>query len=209
MEIGVRFLRYSLLHPPQVIGNGRAEFVVVQDELRGRELQLPVDQVVLATAMMPGADNQTLSHLLKVPIGESGFFLEAHVKLRPVEFATDGVFVCGSARWPVDVSESISQAYAASSKAIIPMRAGSVVAESITAFSDPMLCTGCGTCVACCPYGAITLQPYEAGSHVSLVNTIQCKGCGCCVSACPNGAMQQRGFTDQQVLQMIEVCTSG
>ncbi|HEY43141.1 MAG TPA: CoB--CoM heterodisulfide reductase iron-sulfur subunit A family protein, partial [Anaerolineae bacterium] len=145
MEAGVRFLRYELQHPPQVVGDGRAEVVVVRDALRGKELHLPVDLIVLTTPLTPGPDNEVISRLLKVPLGESGFFLEAHVKLRPVEFATDGVYVCGTARWPADIPESISQAYAASSKAVIPMRAGVVTAEAISAFSDPALCTGCGT----------------------------------------------------------------
>ena len=209
MEAGVRFLRYELEHPPQVVGSRRAKEVVVWDALRGRELRLSVDLVVLTTPLTAGPDTQSISRLLKVPLGESGFFLEAHVKLRPVEFATDGVYVCGTARWPADVAESISQAYAASSKAAIPMRAGVVTAEAITAFSDPDLCTGCGACVVCCPYSAVTRQQNEAGKYVSWVNTVQCKGCGSCVSACPNGAMQQRGYTDQQVLRMIEVCASG
>ena len=206
MEAGVRFLRYEPEHPPQVIGDGRAEEVVVWDALRGRELRLPVDLVVLTTPLIAGPDNETISRLLKVPLEESGFFLEAHVKLRPVEFATDGVYVCGTARWPADVSESISQAYAASSKAAIPMRAGVVTAEAITAFSDPARCMGCGTCVVTCPYNAIELQIQKDGRQVAWVNVVQCKGCGGCVAACPNGAMQQRGFTDQQVLRMIEVC---
>jgi heterodisulfide reductase subunit A len=209
MKAGIRFLRYELEHPPEVIGDGLAEKVVIRDALRGRELSLPVDLVVLTTPLVPGSDNQFLSHLLKVPLDESGFFLEAHVKLQPVEFATDGIYICGTARWPADIPESISQAYAASSKAVIPMRAGAVTAEAITAFSDWALCTGCGTCVACCPYGAITLQQTETGRQVSWVNTVQCKGCGSCVVACPNGAMQQRGYTDAQVLQMIEVCAGG
>lgn len=204
MEAGVRFLRYELQNLPQVVGDDRAEAVVVRDPLRGRELRLPADLVVLTTPLIPGPDNEAISRLLKVPLGESGFFLEAHVKLRPVEFATDGVYVCGAARWPADVPESISQAYAASSKAVIPMRAGAVTAEAITAFSDPALCTGCGTCIACCPYGAITRRQGKDGRQVSWVNTVQCKGCGCCVAACPNGAMQQRGYTDRQILRMIE-----
>ena len=209
MEAGVRFLRYELQHPPQVIGDGRAEAVVVRDALRGRELRLPVDLLVLTTPLTPGPDSEAISRLLKVPLGESGFFLEAHVKLRPVEFATDGVYVCGTARWPADVSESISQAYAASSKAAIPMRAGVVTAEAITAFSDPALCTGCGICVATCPFSAIELQAQGDGRQVAWVNVVQCKGCGGCVAACPSGAVQQRGFTDRQVLSMIEVCASG
>jgi heterodisulfide reductase subunit A len=209
MEAGVRFLRYDIQHPPQVIGDGRAEAVVFRDALRGRELRLPVDLVVLTTPLIPKPDNETISHLLKVPLGESGFFLEAHIKLRPVEFATDGIFVCGTARWPADISESISQAYAASSKASIPMRTGRVSAEAITAFCDLSRCMGCGTCVVTCPFSAIELEALEDGRKVASVNLVQCKGCGSCVAACPNGAMQQRGFTDQQVLRMLEVCVSG
>jgi heterodisulfide reductase subunit A len=210
MKAGVRFLRYELEHPPQVVGDGRAEMVVVWDALRGRELHLPAGLVVLTTPLIAGPDNRTLSRLLKVPLGESGFFLEAHVKLRPVEFATDGVYVCGTARWPADVSESVAQAYAACSKAAIPMRAGVVTAEAITAFSDPTRCTGCGTCVVTCPYSAIELSSAIPNSQsprpkTAWVNVVQCKGCGSCVAACPNGAMQQRGFTDQQVLRMISV----
>jgi heterodisulfide reductase subunit A len=216
MGVGVRFLRYELQHLPQVVGHARAEAVVVRDALRGREMRLPADLVVLSTPLTPSLDNEALSRLLKVPLGESGFFLEAHVKLRPVEFATDGVYVCGTARWSADVSESISQAYAASSKAAIPMRAGVVTAEEITAFSDPARCMGCGTCVGTCPYGAIELRMANADrggrsgrrKQAAWVNVVQCKGCGSCVAACPNGAMQQRGFTDQQVLCMISVVSS-
>ena len=213
-KAGVRFLRYELEHPPQVVGDGStglAKTVVVWDALRGRELRLPADLVALSTPLVPGADNEAISRLLKVPLGESGFFLEAHVKLQPVEFATDGIYVCATARWPADVSESITQAYAASSKASIPMRAGVVTAEAITAFSDPSRCTGCGACVITCPYNAIEMQisNLESIPNTSWVNVVQCKGCGSCVAACPNGAMQQRGLTDQQVLRMIEVCASG
>jgi heterodisulfide reductase subunit A len=209
MEAGVRFIRYDLQHPPRVVGDGRAEAVIVQDVLRNRKLHLPVDLVVLSTPLIPRPGNKSISHLLKVPMEESGFFLEAHAKLRPIEFATDGIYVCGAARWPADISESISQAYAASSKASIPMRTGRVTAEAITAYCDLARCMGCGTCVATCPFNAIELQQLEDGRKVANVNLVQCKGCGSCVAACPNGAMQQRGFTDQQVLRMLEVCVSG
>ena len=200
MAAGVRFLRYDLAHPPHVMGNGRAEFVVVRDALRGQDVTLPADLVVLSTPLVAGEENLATSRLLKAPLGESGFFLEAHVKLRPVEFATDGIFLCGTARWPADVSETVTQAAAAAVKAAIPMRAGAVTAEAIGAFSDPERCTACGTCVGTCPYGAIEMR------DTSFVNVTSCKGCGCCVAACPNGAMQQRGYTDEQVLRMLEVC---
>jgi len=206
MESGVCFLRYDWERPPQVVGNGCAEEVIVWDALRGQELRLPVDLVVLTTPLIPSADNETISRLLKVPLGESGFFLEAHIKLRPIEFATDGVYVCGAARWPADVSESVAQAYAAAAKAAIPMRAGTVTVEAITAFSDAARCMGCSTCIVTCPYNAIELRTQEHNRPQAWVNAVQCKGCGSCVAACPNGAMQQRGFTDQQVLGMIQVC---
>jgi heterodisulfide reductase subunit A len=145
--------------------------------------------------------------MLKVPRGSEGFFLEAHLKLRPIEFATDGVYLCGSARYPSNITESVSQAYAASAKAATPMRQGFVQVEAITAFSDERLCTGCGTCVLVCPFSAIELRAGEDGPK-SWVNATQCKGCGSCVAACPNGAMQQRGFTDRQVLSMVEALVS-
>ena len=203
---GVRFLRYDLEHPPDVVGDDRAQCVVAWDALRGRELQLPVDLVVLTTPLIPNEDCETISRMLKVPRGESGFFLEAHVKLRPVEFVNAGIFVCGTARWPADVSESISQAYAASSKASIPMRTGTVTAEAVTAFVESAICTGCGTCITTCPFNAIEMKTHLNGRLVANVNMVQCKGCGCCVAACPSKAMQQRGFTDRQVLRMIEAC---
>ena len=169
-------------------------------------MHLSTDLLVLTTPLIPSSDNETISQLLKVPLGESGFFLEAHVKLQPVEFATDGIYVCGTARWPADVSESISQALAASSKAAIPMRTGAVVTEAITAFSDPLLCTGCGTCIITCPYNAIILDSNGNERLMAKVNVVQCKGCGSCVAACPSKAMQQRGYSDGQVLSMVEAC---
>lgn len=200
MAAGVRFLRYDPAHPPQVLGNGRVEFVTVRDPLRGQTVTLPADLVVLSTPLVPDPDNVLTSRLLKTPLDESGFFLEAHVKLRPVEFATDGVLLCGTARWPADVAETVAQAGAAAAKAAIPMRAGAVTAEAIGAWSDPARCTACGTCIRTCPYGAVEMH------ETAIVNVVSCKGCGCCVAACPNGAMQQRGFTDKQVLRMLEVC---
>jgi heterodisulfide reductase subunit A len=198
MQAGVRFLRYGLEHPPRIEGNGHAETVVVRETLRGREVRLPVDLVLLTTPLVPAADNERISRQLKAPLGEEGFFLEAHVKLRPVEFA-----------WPADVSETIAQACAAAAKAAIPLRAGKVAAEAITAYSDPGICIGCGTCIQTCPYGAIEQIETEEGRRVAHVTVVQCKGCGCCAAACPNGAMQQRGYTDEQVLRMLEVCGSG
>jgi heterodisulfide reductase subunit A len=206
-EAGVRFIRYTLSKPPQVIGREKVESVNVYDELMDMELELPCDLLVLATPLISNDDNEELSKMLKVPIGDGGFFLEAHVKLRPVEFAMDGIYVGGSCRWPADIRESIAQGYAAASEAAIPLRQGLVKVEAITAVVDPKICKGCGTCVFVCPFDAIELKESEIrgleGNIVSVVNAALCKGCGLCAAACPNGAIQQRGFTDTQLLSMV------
>jgi len=206
-EAGVRFIRYTLSNPPQVVGAKRVEAVKVYDELMDMELELPCDLLVLATPLIPNADNEGLSKILKVPIGDGGFFLEAHVKLRPVEFAMDGIYVAGSCRWPADIKESIAQGYAAASEAAIPLRQGAVRVEAITAMVDPRICKGCGTCVLVCPFDAIELKESKIkgleGKIVSEVNAALCKGCGLCAAACPNRAIQQRGFTDAQLLSMV------
>jgi heterodisulfide reductase subunit A len=141
--------------------------------------------------------------MLKVPLSEQGFFLEAHLKLQPVEFATDGIYICGSARWPTDIADGISQAYAAASKAAIPMRKGYAMVEPITSFVNDNICAGCGNCVLVCPFNAIEIQTVN-GKKVARVTAINCKGCGSCAVACPSGAMQQKGFTDQQLIGMLD-----
>jgi heterodisulfide reductase subunit A len=202
MELGVRFIRYDIENPPQIVGDERAEAVEVYHQLMGKQVVLPADLVVLTTPLVPGEDNEELSKMLKVPLGSEGFFLEAHLKLRPIEFATDGVYVCGSARYPSNIPESVSQAYATAAKAAIPIRNGFVRAEAITAFCNERTCTACGNCVEVCPFGAIEIQEGRFGktAHVSVA---QCKGCGCCVAACPSGAMQQKGFDDRQLFSMV------
>lgn len=202
-ELGVRFLRYSQDRPPQVVGNGKASIVRVYDELLGEEVELLSDMVVLATPLVHNQGNENISRMLKVPLSEDKFFLEAHVKLRPVEFSTEGIFVCGSARWPADIADCISQAYAASAKAAILMRRGFARVEPITAFVDEAICAGCGSCALVCPFSAIEVQPRD-GKRVINITAVKCKGCGCCAAVCQSGAMQQRGFTDQQLVGMID-----
>jgi heterodisulfide reductase subunit A len=206
-EAGVRFIRYTLDNPPRVVGRKSVKAVKVYDELMDMEMELPCDLLVLATPLIPNNDNEELSKMLKVPIGDGGFFLEAHVKLRPVEFAMDGIYVAGTCRWPADIRESIAQGYAAASEAAIPLRRGLVKVEAITATVDPKICKGCGTCVLVCPFDAIELKESQMkgleGKIVSEVNAALCKGCGLCAAACPNRAIQQRGFTDIQLLSMV------
>jgi heterodisulfide reductase subunit A len=207
MELGVRFIRYSLEKPPQVIGKGKVEKIKVYHELRRGEIELPCDMLVLTTPLIPAEDNQNISKMLKVSLDEFGFLLEAHLKLRPVEFAMDGIYICGSARWPTDVPEGISQAYAAASKAAGPLRRGYVKPEAINALVNEDECSGCGICELLCPFQAIELQP-RGDKRVSHVNEAICKGCGTCSAACPSGAISMHHFTDEQILAQVEALFS-
>ncbi len=202
-ERGVRFVRYSLANPAKVTKKDGSLLVNIYDETLAERIDIEADAVVLATPMVSREDSGELSKLLKVPRDKYGFFLEAHVKLRPVEFATDGVFICGSARWPSSVKEVMCQALAAAAKAAIPIKRGKVVIEAITAWSDPDRCAACGNCVTACPYEAVEVVDVD-GRRTAKVNEAQCKGCGTCVAACPNDAMQQRGFTTRQLGAMID-----
>jgi heterodisulfide reductase subunit A len=204
LEKNVRFIQYDPADPPRVEGNGRLEAVTVRDMLTGREIELPADRLVLTTPLVARPENQKLAQMLKVPTGQDGFFLEAHLKLRPVEFSTDGIYVCGSARYPCDIRESTGQALAAAAKAAIPLVQGKVRAEAITAFAEELHCTGCGACETVCPFSAIEMKTARDGRTVASVIEAMCKGCGCCAAACPSGAMQQKGFSDRQLFSMIE-----
>ena len=203
MESGVRFVRYSLERPPEVIGNGAVESVRVYHQLMGKQVELPSDMVVLTTPLVPRDENGETSRMLKVPLSSEGFFLEAHLKLQPVEFATDGIYLCGSARWPVEVSEAVFQAYAASGKAAVPLRRGYVRPEAITSSVDEDACAGCGICVAMCPYGAMEMNT-ENGGRIAHAITALCKGCGTCGAACPSGAIAMSHFKDEQIMAQIE-----
>jgi heterodisulfide reductase subunit A len=204
MEKGVRFIRYSLENPPEVIGDGRAEKVRVYHQLMKREIDLPADTVVLTTPLIPHSDNEEISRMLKVPLSEQGFFLEAHLKLQPVEFATDGIYICGSARWPTDVVEGMAQAYAAASKAAIPMRQGYIRPEAITSSVNEDLCSGCGICASLCPYNAIEMVSRQ-GRRVAHSITALCKGCGTCGAACPAGAISMNHFRNVEIMAQLEV----
>jgi heterodisulfide reductase subunit A len=207
MELGVRFIRYSLERPPEVIGDKKVEKIKMYHELWRKEIELPCDMLVLTTPLIPAEDNQNISKMLKVSLDEFGFFLEAHLKLRPVEFAMDGIYICGSARWPTDVTEGVSQAYAAASKAAGPLRMGYVKAEAINAFVNEDECSGCGVCEVLCPFQAIELQPRDE-KRVSHINEAVCKGCGTCGAACPSGAIAMHHFTDEQILAQVEALFS-
>ncbi len=142
--------------------------------------------------------------MLKVPLNSEGFFLEAHVKLRPVDFATDGVFVCGLAHYPKDVSESVAQARAAAGRAMTILSKDTIEAEGRVSQVRLDRCVGCGACVAVCPFVAIEIDEEK---RVAVVNEALCKGCGACTATCRSGAIDLRGFRDEQLAAAIEAAT--
>ncbi len=141
--------------------------------------------------------------MLRVPLGSDQFMFEAHVKLRPVDFATDGLYLCGTCHGPADITESISQANAAASHAVNPMVQKVVQTEAITAYVNEEACVGCGFCVWACPFAAPAMVTREDGKMVSRINEALCKGCGTCAAGCPSYAITTRHFKNDQALSMI------
>lgn len=198
-EAGIQFIRYSLQRPPEV----SEERVVVYDELLGAKLGIPYDLMVLSTPMVAQDGAHELAQLLKVPVDEHGFFMEAHVKLRPLDFATDGIYVAGAARWPAHLEETITQAYGAAARAATILSKDRVKSSGVVARVNEYLCRGCARCVEVCEFGAPSLVEVSPGIEVARVNAVMCKGCGACASVCPTGAMTAMHFTDQQVTAMV------
>ncbi len=171
----------------------------VADPIKGEELVIDSDILALSVGSIPVPENRELAQFYKVPLNEDGFFLEAHVKLRPVDFATDGVFLAGLAHSPKFIEESIAQAKAAASRATTVLVKDKVMAEGIVSSVNEDFCGGCGICQVLCPYTAIEV---DKEAKVAKVNEALCKGCGTCAAACPSGAAQQKGFTRNQILSM-------
>jgi heterodisulfide reductase subunit A len=193
----IQFINYVPERPPMVISEPSGKLIVrVYDSLLDSEVDIDSDLVVLSTPLVQHEDIKQLSQTLKVPLGPDGFFFEAHVKLRPIDFATDGIYVCGTAHSPKDTAESVSQAFGVASRAAIPMAMKRLRTEAITAIVDEKLCSGCGTCVKICPYGAMVKD--EKG--VAKVTEVVCKGCGTCGASCPEKAITMRHFTDDEVI---------
>ncbi|SFM44081.1 FAD-dependent oxidoreductase [Thermodesulforhabdus norvegica] len=198
-EAGVIFVRFDLDNKPVVmLDNGRIIVEVVDHVLR-KPIRLEADLVALAAAIVPG-DYNKIAQYFKVPLNEDGFFVEAHAKLRPVDFATDGVFVCGLAHYPKSIDESIAQAKAAAARAVTVLAKGTLRFPGTVARTDQMLCSSCGTCVSICPYSA----PRFNDKGKAEINPALCKGCGLCVASCRSGAIHLMGFDDAHIFSMIE-----
>jgi heterodisulfide reductase subunit A len=212
---GVVFIRYNLQNKPEatfVKGEHEDRLMIsARDPFLDARLSIETDLLVLSVATVPPETNKELGQLFKVPLSKEGFFLEAHVKLRPVDFATEGVFLCGMAHYPKHIEETIAQANAAGSRAGILLARGKVEAEANISVIDEIRCKGCGLCVEVCPYKAISLEDrnvrlesLEFNARKATINPASCKGCGSCAATCPVGAISPLHFTTQQIEAMID-----
>ncbi len=198
---GIKFIRYQPDNRPQIMKKGRGIAVKVYDHLVGEELEIQSSYVVLSTGIAPG-DNEELAQVLKAPLTKDGFFLEAHAKLRPVEVAVDGVYLCGLAHGPKGLEDAMAQARAAAAKAAIPLAKGKVAVAPIVSRVDQKKCIGCGICASLCPFSAIELVKVDKKRKAQTI-TASCKGCGICASHCPTVAISMGGFTDEAIFAQI------
>ena len=190
--------------PSEIYQRSGKLIVKAEDELLGESYEEEADLVVLATGLTQRKDSDRLRSLLKLSQGPDRFYMEAHPKLRPLDTATDGIFLAGTCQGPKDISDTLAQAHGAASRATTPLFAGRVRIEPITAFVDQLMCAGCGLCEQICEYRALKIDPYR---KVMTVNEALCKGCGACNATCPSGAVTLRHFkTDQIIAQIREVC---
>jgi heterodisulfide reductase subunit A len=201
-EAGVLYRRGN---PSEIVRRGERVVVRAEDTLLGEPVEVEADLVVLAVGMVPRADTEAIAGLLKLARSGDGFFMEAHPKLRPVETAIAGVFLAGACQGPKDMTETIAQARAAASAAMIPLMRGQVPVEAATSFVDEELCAGCGQCAQVCAYSALELHPVRG---VMTSNPVLCQGCGACATACPSGAINVHHFTFEQVMAQIDVIAS-
>jgi len=202
---GVNFLRFEKDQKPVVKVDDGVVTLTVHDMLLDEDLEFKPDLVVLTTPTEGQAGD--VAQMLKVPIMKVGnFFLEAHAKIKPLDFATDGIYVCGSAHFPKSVADAITQAVGAASRAAVPLFQKTVKGEAIVSDVDQEKCIGCGICESVCPYGAMVIEDGKSQSNKAL-----CKGCGTCASACPNFAITMPNFTDDQLIEQIKaaICKPG
>jgi heterodisulfide reductase subunit A2 len=197
-EKGILFVRYEAEQPPQVDLNGRLQ-VQVREPSLGRDIQFDAELLVLAAPMTPRADRSELSELLRVPLNADGFFLEAHMKLRPVDFASEGLFLCGTAHAPKFVTEAISQANAVAGRAASILARKQMTVSGQIAWVDPDKCISCMTCVHVCPYMAPLVNEFNKAE----VQRSVCMGCGSCTAECPAKAISLRHYLDAQVLAAV------
>ncbi|MCK4467623.1 MAG: CoB--CoM heterodisulfide reductase iron-sulfur subunit A family protein, partial [Desulfobacterales bacterium] len=200
-EKGVTFIRFEKDYPPEVTEKDGSINVDIFDRILGEKLSIKPDLIVLSVGIAP-APAHDLAKILKIPVTQDGFFLEAHPKLRPVEFSVEGIYLCGAAHSPKPVSESIAQAKAAAGKACVPLARGFAGVEPIVSSVDMDACIGCRICENLCPYAAIRMIKVGKRKKAETISA-SCKGCGICASHCPALAISMAGFTNEQILSQI------
>ncbi len=206
---GVKFFRYEADKGPEVelIDNSgrKVPRINVYDPVLGHDVAIDTDILTLGVGVVPQEDNKRVASLFKVPLSTDGFFQEAHVKLRPVDFAAEGIFLCGMAHYPKDISESISQAYGAAGRLKTYLTQDSILASGSVCEVDEDECVACGACISVCKYDAIEFADTPKGQKAR-VNPLLCKGDGLCNSRCPTGAIKLKHFTDTQIFSQIDAC---
>jgi heterodisulfide reductase subunit A len=195
---GVLFVRYGVGNKPRVAKEADGLVVTARDHILDRNLLIKADLVVLASVIVSHRD-EALAQMFKIPLDQDGWFLEAHQKLRPVDFATDGVFMAGLAHYPKPIEEAVAQAQAAVSRAVTVLSRKEMWLPGTVAFIDQKKCVGCGVCWTICSYQAISADD----KGLAVVNEALCKGCGTCEASCRSGAPNLRGFTTQDVMAQI------
>ena len=203
----IRFIRYVPDDKPlvgEVKERGKSILrITLTDQTLKKKIAIDADVLALAAAVIPSESTREIAGLFKVTLSPDGFFKEAHVKLRPVEFSTDGVYLCGLAHYPKFIQETINQAYGAAGRVLTLLSHNIVVASGSVCAVDEKRCIGCGACVSACAYAALELNESKQGSKVA-VNPVLCKGCGLCNSKCPTGAIQLKHFTDEEIMCEID-----
>ncbi len=199
-ELGVRFIHFPDEEYPRVAAANGTLKVAVHNTVLGETLELKADALVLSTAMTPvKADNQRLSEMLKISLNEHGFFMEAHIKLRPVDFANEGIFVCGLAHSPKYTEENVTQALAAAGRAACILAKDFLEVGGVVSHINPDKCATCLTCVRECVYNA----PFVNDEGKAEIEEAKCQGCGNCASACPAKAIELRTFSDAQEMALF------
>ena len=205
-EAGVIFVRFDPEREPRLEKEGKDLKVIVHEPLLQDTLNVQTDLLVLSAGITPSADNERLSKMLKVPLNQDGYFLEAHMKLRPVDFATEGIFLAGLAHNPKSIEESLSQANAAVSRALTYLSKKELETIGTISEVDERKCIGCGLCEDVCPYKAIEIllkRTVVGEKQVAQINRVLCKGCGACTASCRSGSIDLKGFTNSEVVAQI------